>query len=533
MQVDPTGLAVAAQRIVEALGELMEVDPVHPPLGADPASMGAAARLSTAGTVLVATFAEQAMGLALTAEQLIRVGGGFALVDESNASNIGAVVAAAAAVSNALAATGWAPPSPPLLPDVRPPLIPPPPVPGEALSAAVHSGDPNGGAAFVSAWSDLSRAAGEAAETVRAVAAHLPASWNSEPSTEQVQAHLTGYATSLDASGQRAGEVAEQAGQHGEQLWQARSDIPSPDEFSAVRQQLAQAMQANIASGGKYAGVVAQLTERLNELNARATAGYGSYHSSTDQTTAATGDPSAGQAGQGAPDKANDLAQMLPQMLPQLLQALGGMVGGAFGSVGQLPQQLMQAGSQAAQSLTGMMKGGGESLAGKVGAGDFKSAPLAAGKGAGGSGGGGGTVPTGGGARLTASVPSTGRTPTAPRAPGGALPPPVNPSNAPAGGMAMGGMPMGGMPMGGAGGGAGGNQRPVRNKNLVVPPTPHTEAVTGKVSADRIALSSGTSGKDGGREERDDPPDDDDPPPRAPRPIVRRISTGDPRDEGP
>jgi hypothetical protein len=141
-------------------------------------------------------------------------------------------------------------------------------------------------------------------------------------------------------------------------------------------------------------------------------------------------------------------------------------------------------------------------------------------------------MPAAGGARLAASVPSTGRTPTAPRSPGGGLPPPVNPGGPAGGGMPM-GMPMGGMPMGGAGGGAGGAQRPTRPKNLVVPPTPHTEAVTGKVAANRIALSSGASGKNREHGERDDPPDDDGPPPRAPRPIVRRISTGDSRDEGP
>jgi PPE family len=524
MQVDPTGLALAAQRIVEALGELMAVDPVHPPLGPDPASVGAATRLSTAGTVLAAIFAEQAMGLALTAEQLVRVGGGFEMVDESNASNIGAVVAAAAAVSNALAATGWAPPSPPLIPDVRPPLIPPPPVPGEALSAAVHSGQPSGGTAFISAWSHLSRAAEEAADQVRAVAANLPAVWDSPVATDQVRAHLAGYTQSLEASGQRAGEVAEQAGQHGEQLGQAQSEIPTPEEFAALRQRIQQVAQANIASGGKYAIPLAQLTEQLNELNAKATAGYGAYHATTDQTTAGKGDPTGGQAAQGAPDKANELVQMLPQ----LLGALGGAIGPLFQSVGQLPQGLMQAGSQAAQSLTGMMKGGGDPLGGKVG-GDHLGGgePLKTGK-VGGGGGGGATVPVGGSGGLSpASTPSTGRNPTPPARPGGALPPPVSPTGQPGGGMPM-GMPMGGMPMGGAGG-AGGKERPVRPKNLVVPPTPNTEAVTGKVNADRIALSSGASGKDG----RDTPPDDDDPPPHTPKPIVRRISTADPRGEDP
>jgi hypothetical protein len=40
--------------------------------------------------------------------------------------------------------------------------------------------------------------------------------------------------------------------------------------------------------------------------------------------------------------------------------------------------------------------------------------------------------------------------------------------------------------LGGAGG-AGGKDAPVRPKNLVVPLIPHTESVTGKANADRIA----------------------------------------------
>ena len=53
--------------------------------------------------------------------------------------------------------------------------------------------------------------------------------------------------------------------------------------------------------------------------------------------------------------------------------------------------------------------------------------------------------------------------------------------------------------MGGAGGGQAGKEPSSRPKNLVVPPTPHTEAVTGKVNADRIAMSSSVSGKGGPR----------------------------------
>ena len=65
-------------------------------------------------------------------------------------------------------------------------------------------------------------------------------------------------------------------------------------------------------------------------------------------------------------------------------------------------------------------------------------------------------------------------------------------------------------------GGQGGQEPPQRAKKVVTPPEPHTESVTGKANADRIAYSAGAS------EGRDrEPPDD---PPQSPRPVVRRIT---------
>jgi hypothetical protein len=91
------------------------------------------------------------------------------------------------------------------------------------------------------------------------------------------------------------------------------------------------------------------------------------------------------------------------------------------------------------------------------------------------------------------------------------------------------GMPLGG-PAGaahGAGAGGQGGQGPrPRAKKLVVPPAPHTESVTGKVNADRIALSAGASEGTG-----PEPPDDDPPPPPG-RPVVRRITMAS-RDDAP
>ena len=115
-------------------------DPAHPPLGADPASAGAAARLSTAGASLVAVIGEQTLGLAATAAQLLNVSTTFDVQDVYNKSGLEKL-----GMPDMVGVTGWAPPSPPIPPDIRPPLSPPPPLPAEALATAVHSGDPNCG----------------------------------------------------------------------------------------------------------------------------------------------------------------------------------------------------------------------------------------------------------------------------------------------------------------------------------------------------------------------------------------------------
>jgi hypothetical protein len=237
------------------------------------------------------------------------------------------------------------------------------------------------------------------------------------------------------------------------------------------------------------------------------------------------------------PEKAGQMAAMLPQMISTVLGAAGGMLGGAFSSVGQIPQGLMQAAGSATQSLQGMMKASGteglssrdlgmEPLDGGLG-----EDPLGAGGGAGG-GGGGATLPaSGGSATLPPAVaPSTGPAPSLPTAPAGGLPPPAEPAAAGGrggGGMMPMGMPLGGM-MGGAGGagGAGGQDQAVRSKKVVVPPEPHTESVTGKVSADRIARSA--TAPDGGDP---DSGGGNQPPPRTPAPVVRRITTVRPKDD--
>ncbi|MCW2626046.1 PPE domain-containing protein [Mycobacterium sp.] len=540
MQLDPTGLASAAQRIADVLAELMGGDPAHPPLGADPASAGAAARLSAAGASLVAVIGEQALGLAATAAQLLNVTTTFVAQDEFNKSGLEHL-----GVPDMVGVTGWAPPSPPMPPDIRPPLAPPPPVPGEALSAAVHSGDPNAGEAFISAWTQLVSALQGAADTVRSVGDQLPELWNSPVSTDAVRDHLYRYAEALDTSATRAHTLAWQASRHGEQNVQARNDIPSPERFAEVRRQIEVVSAANARSGGAYAVPLSQLYAKKTALDTKATQGYGAFHTETETTTAGDGEgtdasasaggvPGNSAAGDGtdarrpgtgtggeelSPEKAGQLASMLPQLIPTVLGAAGGLVGGALQMVGKVPETLMQAGSQlagtASQSLGGLMKQG-------LDTGDVEKAsrPLGAGTGRGATGAGGGAaMPAGGGPVSTppAVTPTTGPPPHLPSVPTGALPQPVSPAAGSSGAMPM-GMPLGGLAgahQGGGAGGHGGQEPPQRPKKVVVPAEPHTESVTGKVNADRIALS--LTGRDGTEPQ---PPDDG----SSPRPVVRRIT---------
>ena len=78
------------------------------------------------------------------------------------------------------------------------------------------------------------------------------------------------------------------------------------------------------------------------------------------------------------------------------------------------------------------------------------------------------------------------------------------------------GMPIGPMmPMGAGSPGGGQHQKRQRANDVVVPRIPHTESVTGKVSEDRIAVSSTASRPPG-------PPDDDPPPPaQGSQPVIK------------
>ena len=543
MKVDPSGLVDAARRITAALAQLPTADPVHPALAGDLTSQGAAARLTSGGATLAVLIGELASGLAATADVLAGVATGFDGIEVAGTANLSTLSNAASSAP----VTGFAPP-PAHGPDVRPPLPPAVPAAGEAISRATHSGDPGGGDAFISGWSAVADAVDDAARVLTAVVDNLPATWSSGLSTPVVRTHLLNYRTALNDSGARARGLARQAGQHAADLIQARRDIPAPEEFDQLNEQLRLTWEANRASGGKYAPALAALNARKVDLSQRAGAGYGTYQLVTDATTApdpgddgsalpvaaaadpagaagdpATGDPLAGAPGEPGttPQSTGQLAAMMSTMLPAALGAVGGLAGGAVSMFTKAPEALAQAATQAAQAAVQQMSGALGGNAGDVGA-VAGADPTATDAALDSARPGGETTPASGGPDSPAPsvLPSTGPAPTAPTMPAGALPDPVQGSPGPGGVMPM-GMPGAMTP--GAGSGAA-QQRAQRAKHLVVPRTPHTEAVTGKVSEDRIARSASAPGPP-------EPPGDDPPRASGPQPVVRRITMAPPQDD--
>jgi hypothetical protein len=554
MKVDPAGLASAAQRMTASLGQLPSGEQVHPPLAADSASQGAALRLTAGASTLAALIGELAAGLATTAGVLSGIGAGFEGIEAANTVNLRTLRGNA----DSAPFTGFAPP-PAHSPDVRPPLSPRAEVMGEMISRATHSGDPAGGEGFVRGWSRVADAVDEAADVVIRVVDGLPETWNSEVATRVVRAHLLTYRRALQQTGARARTLASQAGQHAGDLVQARKDIPSPDEFDKVNEQIRQTFRANQATGGKYAIRLAALNAQKTDLNGKAVQGHGSYHLATEKTTApdprddtalpmddpgavpaadadrdtaAVGDP--GAAGDvlngpdpaaGSPESAGQLAGMLPSLIPTVLGAVGGLAGGLLSTVTKAPEAAVQAATQAAgaavQGLSGAMNPNADTPG--VGNPTSDSAGDPSLDNLGGAGGGGETTPAAGdGAPTPAVVPTTGPTPTAPTMPTGALPEPVQGTIA---GGAM--MPMGAMMPPGGGPGGAQQQKPQRAHRVEVPRTPHSEAVTGKINEDRIARAATTEGS-GPEPPHDDPPSS---PPKGVQPLVRRITMAPPKDD--
>jgi hypothetical protein len=548
VKIDAPGLVAAAQRLLDAVVAVGGAEVPHPPLAADAASVGAAARLSAAGAELAAGLAAHVAALIGTVEAMTGTAMAFVAMDEFNK----ALLALTGGRASGPPAPGlWAPPAPPLPPDARLPMPPPMAGPPEAISAAAHAGDPSAGEVFTSAWSQVQTAAHDGASTIRATVGQLPDTLDAEVSTPAVSAHLLAFADGLDTYGERARTLVTQATAYAGNQVQARESIPSPQQLATAEQNVRIMQANNIASGGKYAAPLAQAVANKTQLKNQAVTGYNDYHASTDAATGESdpGDPRSGQAsdpaaagvggagkgdgGEGqpnsaqSPDQAGQMAGQMAQMIPTVL----GMAGGLLGAVTKAPEALMQAASQAAQQATQAMKGVGEpklDAAGELPKGPEMS-DGAGGMGGGGAGGGGAGVSPASGAGPLSVAPTTGSPSTPAVEPAGASGPPPALGSAQGGtaGMPM-GMPMGGMGgLGGAGGPSGGDKAESgRPKKIAGPDIPHTEDVTGRVDTNRLdAAAAATRGRSSGG-----PDGDDDPPSSSERVVRRRIVTRPPEE---
>jgi len=564
----------------------------HPPLGADPASMGAAERLSTASAELAAGLTGHVVALVASLEHLAGIAVSFT---ETDAANAAALTHLDGRNAGPAPVNGVAPHPPPIGPDLRAPLPPPAGMRPEALSAAAHTGDLAAGEPFTAAWSTASTAARAAADQLRTAVNELPETLDGPASTPAASRHLLRIADGLDHLAERGHALATQASTYAGDLAQARTEIPTPQQLAAAHERVVAYAQANAASGGLYAAPLAQAMADKNQLLTTTVTGYTGYHANVDTTTTGTaspadpgtapaaaagaesteGDPAAGGASADAgtvdglldpltgadpaalmtdpltaspAGSAGELAGMLPQMIPTVLGAAGGLIGGLVGAVTQAPEALLQAGTQAiGAAVQGLAGGEQSSLDGLdlptegIGDGGLGGGGDAGGLGEAGMGGlgdlgggdGGATTPAGGGAPSSLPVgPTTGAPPTPAVLPvgGTAAPPPGSPGMG--GGMPM-GMPMGGMGgMAGPGGGAAGegDARGDRTRTVTPRPVPHTEDVTGRTDTNRLNAAAAANRA---TNKPDSPPPNDDagpPPPNSSQPIVRRLTTRPPKE---
>jgi hypothetical protein len=558
MKVDVAGLLAATRKLVGVLASVEGQLAIATPLAPDTTSSGAAGRLDVASGQLFSAGIAQALALSKAATHLALIATKFASQEELNAYGLTILETPARAMDEAGLAT--LEPVPFMPPDVRIPLPPvPASVDGEAFSRQINQGDASRGQSFSQVAAKNAAAIDEAVTTIRQVAASVPDLWESPVGTAALSGRLLEHASALETMSDRWFELAAESRRHADDFTETVSATPKPQEFDDNR------TAYNNAVAAKNYPAASQLQTQQGVLNARGLAEATRYAGITETTTSpkgtGTGDaPGAGVpagAGQGgAPGgapagaaaaqnpaqlakaaagpageaaqagQAGDAGGQMAQLLPTVLGALGGMAGGAAGMVGQIPQQLMQTGQGLMQAAQGMAGKGGEKpneaeLAKSL-APAMSDDDLSKGGAGGGAGGGvGDTHPAG--ALGPPVTPSTAH--TAPTMPAGAPAPPASPT--PTGGSAMGGMPMG-MPMGGmmphGTQGGDGPERAAADRKVVMPPQPHTEAVTGRVP-DRTAAAAEAART---RAEADDP---DDEPPRGP--MVRRITLAPLRDDSP
>ncbi len=496
LRVQAAQLVAGAQRLRAAARQL--IDPailVHPPLAADQTSVSAAARLTSAANALQSAGAVQAAALLVTADHLAMVAAAFTEQEAVNA----AAVQALGSDGEPVVSPGRLAPVPSVPADARPPLPVPEEVDGEAAARQLWAGSPSAGSGFTQSWRRRSAAGTALHDVIRDLLPTLPDIWGSPRGTEAVSTRLLRHTASIEVVATRAGALADQAERHARGYSSAAAGTPKPAEFEAVRTELHQAQEANARVPGQYTPLVSSLIARQGTLRQQALNAQTRYHEETETSTGPTLESPAEET--MSPEQAGQLAAVLPGMVPGLLGAVGGMVGGAVAMAVQLPQALLQTGQQLAQAATQGLTGSATPTASEIAAATrrFDASSNTTGmRASGGSTGSGATMPAGA-TEMTPVAPSTSpEGPSATTLPQGA-PPAVNTSATGPAGVSM-GMPMGMMRSPATADDA---KQVAADKKIVIPVAPHTESVTGKGTAERLAAAAdgrrttARTGKDG------------------------------------
>ena len=522
MKADPEGVAALAASLAAAAAELSSVttgDLVHPSLASDTVSVAAAQRLTAGAAVLVANIGAHGTDLAELAARLTEIAAAFTVQEAGNEQALGALAHRAVAAQRGL------PPlvRPPVIPDVRPPLVAVPPPGGEVFAGQVHSGCGEAGEGFGASCATAGTALRGVAGQVRQAAESLPQVWRSTLPGAALANVFTTRADTFERFANAADGLSAQRRAHAAAFNHAQQSTPTPQQFAQNREQLATAQFNNARTGGRWAAQVAQLTGERNRLEASALGAHSTYtqasapatdpgpdagvlkdsptpggagpeRGSTGPGPAAADQNSAdleGDPGPGPPSAALDdpmIGQLLPAVLAAVVGGGGGLVGGLLDPLTSVPQQLLSAGSSAAQGLSQGLSAPKpklpnlSDLSPKM---DPPSAPV----------GDGATTPSGGrGGPDLPAVSGAGPIASPQAAPPAAAAGSV-PTTATAGASGLGGAGMGPMmpPMAGPGGQSpdSGKSKPEPRK-LALQQLPNTERVSGEIEQRVEVVAAGT-----------------------------------------
>ena len=522
MKADPEGLAALASSLAAAAAELSSVtagDVVHPPLASDTVSVAAAQRLTAGAAVLMGNIGAHGSDLADLAARLSEIATAFTTQEASNEQALRSLARPAAAAQRSMPRLV----RPPVMPDVRPPLVAVPPPGGEVFAGQVHAGSSEAGEGFGVSCATAATTLRGVAGQVRQGAEWLPQVWRSTIPGETLAKVFTTRADTFDQFANAADGLNAQRRAHAAAFTQAQEATPTPQQFAQNRQQLVTAQFNNARTGGRWAAQVAQLTGERNRLEATALGAHSTYSQDSrpatdpgpdagtlsESPTAGGGGPSPGSTGSGpTPADQNSanrdgdpgagldsaglddpmIGQLLPTALAAVVGGAGGLVGGLVQPLTSLPQQLLSAGSSAAQGLTqglGAPKAKPPSLPDLSPKMDPPSMPAGDGANTPSGGAGGPDLPA-----VSGAGPMSSPQPAPPPAAAGSVP-----TAATAGAPGLGGAGMGPMmpPMGGAPGQSPdtGKSKPEPRK-LALQQLPNTERVSGEIDQRVEAVAAGT-----------------------------------------